>query len=453
MEALLRLAPAGTPRLEEVRFDLPTFGFALAASLAAVLLFGLAPAWQARRVSLADSAKDSRGSSGASSRGRRLLVGAEVALALVLLVGAGLLLKSLGRLLTVPAGFNPDNVLTLSVSLTMKGYAEPQRQIAFVNRALAEVAALPGVVAVGASHSMPPVYIQRGAGFEIEGRTPVPGDTPSALLIPATPDYLSALGIPLVRGRFFTAEDSPAAPAVAVVNERLARRYFPDEDPLGRRIQLDGAWRTLVGIVGDTKFQGLAADPNRQLYLPYAQSPFPGLYFVVRTASDPRPLAAAVGAAFARIDPGISPTRVRTMEEVVWASLAEPRAQSLLLAAFAALALFLAALGIYGVMAYSVARRTREFGIRMALGAARGDVLRFVLRQGLALVGVGLAVGLAGSLLLTRYLSSLLFEVEPTDPVTLVLVVALFTGAALLACWLPARRATESDPVAALRAE
>jgi putative ABC transport system permease protein len=310
------------------------------------------------------------------------------------------------------------------------------------------------VVAAGASTSLPPNNIQQGEGFEIEGR---PNDNtsqpPSAIYIPATPGFLEALGIPIIRGRNVAESDNAQAPGVVVINQTLANRYFPGEDPIGHRMTMGGVPRTIIGIVGDAKYQGLSAEAGPQVYVPYAQSPFPGMRVVVRTTTDPMSLLSAVRVEIQSVDSEEGPARVATMNELLSTSLAQPRFNTLLIGLFATLAFVLAAIGIYGVISYDVSQRTSEIGIRMALGAERRDIMRLILRQGALLTLGGLLLGIGGAFALTRFLSSLLFEVRPTDPATYLVVSILLTAVAIAACLIPSRRASKVDPLEALRYE
>jgi putative ABC transport system permease protein len=457
VQLLLELTPKDVPRLESVVVDRWALVFTFSISIATGVLFGLAPAWHARRLSLNDSLREGgRGIAGLArvKRMRGLLVVSEVALAVMLLVGAGLMLKSFQRLTDVNPGFNTENLLTMSLGLQFVNYQDPAKQVAFFEQALQRVRSLPGVVSAGASTSLPPSYIQQGQGFEIEGRPNDPGgQPPSAIYIPATPDFLETLQIPLVSGRTITEEDTAQSPGIVVINRTLADRFFPNEDPLGRRMTLGGVMRTIVGVVGDAKYQGLSVEAGPQTYVPHAQSPYPGMRIVLRTTTEPMSLAGAVRAQIESVDPEESPTRLATMTHLLSESVAQPRFNTLLITLFALLAFVLSAIGIFGVINYDVTQRTNEIGVRMALGARSADVLRMVLRQGLMLTFFGLVAGLTGAFALTRFLSGLLFEVEPTDPVTYVLVAGVLSVVAVAACLIPARRATKVDPLVALRYE
>jgi putative ABC transport system permease protein len=378
----------------------------------------------------------------------------EIALAVILLIGAGLMLKSFQRLTDVSPGFNPDNLLTMALGLQFVRYQDPAKQVAFFDQALQRVRTLPGVVAVGACTSLPPSYIQQSTGFTIEGRSAEPGtQPPSAIYMPATPGYLEALGVPLVSGRTIANADTAQAPGVVVINQTLANRFFPNEDPVGHRMTISGVVRTIVGIVGDARYQGLGVEAGLQTYVPHAQSPYPGMRIVVRTTVDPSSLISAVRAQIQSVDSEEGPTRVASMRRLLSESVAQPRFNTFLIGLFAALAFILSAIGIYGVINYDVTQRTGEIGVRMALGAQSRDVLRLILRQGLLLTLGGLAAGIGGAILLTRFLTGLLFEVKPNDPLTYALVASLLALVAIAACLIPARRATKVDPLVALRYE
>ncbi len=457
VQLLLGLMPKDIPRLEGVSVDRWALLFTFTISIATGVLFGLAPAWHARKLSLNESLREGgRGIAGLArvKRLRGLLVMSEIALAVVLLVGAGLMLKSFQRLTDVNPGFKPDNLLTMSLGLQFVHYQDPAKQVAFFDQALLRVRSLPGVVAAGACTSLPPSYIQQSTGFTIEGRPEEPGSQPpSAIYMPATPGYLEALGVPLVRGRTISDADTAQAPGVVVINQTLASRFFLNEDPVGHRLTISGVLRTIVGIVGDAKYQGLGVEAGPQAYVPHAQSAYPGMRIIVRTTTDPSSLVSAVRAQIQSVDSEEGPTRFAPMTELLSESVAQPRFNTFLIGLFAALAFILSAIGIYGVISYDVTQRTSEIGVRMALGAQSRDVMRLILRQGLVLTLGGLSAGLAGAILLTRFLTGLLFEVKPTDPLMYAVVAGLLAFVALAACLIPARRATKVDPLVALRYE
>lgn len=457
VQLLLGLAPKEVPRLESVSVDRWALLFTFVVSICTGVLFGLAPAWHARKLSLTQSLREGgRGIAGLArvKRLRSVLVMSEIALAVMLLIGAGLMLKSFQRLTDVNPGFNPDRLLTMAVGLQFVRYQDPAKQVAFFEQALQRVRSLPGVVAAGACTSLPPSYIQQGTGFAIEGRPAEPGtQPPSAIYMPATPGYLEALGVPLVRGRTIAEADTGQAPGVVVINQTLASRFFPNEDPVGHRMTLSGVVRTIVGIVGDAKYQGLGVEAGAQVYVPHAQSPYPGMRIVVRTTTDPSSLVSAVRAQIQSVDSEEGPTRFAAMTQLLSESVAQPRFNTVLIGLFAALAFILSAIGIYGVVNYDVTQRTGEIGVRMALGAQSRDVLRLILRQGLLLTLGGLVAGLGGAILLTRFLTGLLFEVKPNDPLTYAIVASLLALVAIAACLIPARRATKVDPLVVLRYE
>ena len=457
VQLLLGITPKDIPRLEGVSVDRSAFLFTLLVSVATGLLFGLGPAWHARNLSLNESLREGGRSIAGLARVHRVrgaLVMIEIALAVVLLIGAGLMLKSFQRLTDVNPGFNADNLLTMAVGLPFVRYEDPVKQVAFFDQALQRVRSLPGVVAAGACTSLPPSYIQQSEGFAIEGR-PAESEAqqPTALYMPATPGYLEALGVPLVRGRTIADADTAQAPGVVVINQTLASRFFPNADPIGHRMTLSGVVRTIVGVVGDAKYQGLGVEAGPQTYVPHAQSPFPGMRIIVRTTVEPSTLISSVRAQIQSVDSEEGPTRLAPMTELLSQSVAQPRFNTFLIGLFAALAFVLAAIGIYGVINYDVTQRTNEIGVRMALGAQPRDVLRLILRKGLLLTLGGVAAGLAGAILLTRFLTGLLFEIKPSDPLTYATVAGLLALVAIAACLIPARRATKVDPLVALRYE
>jgi predicted permease len=398
---------------------------------------------------------------GRGSRLRAGLVVGQTALAMVLLAGAGLLVRSFDQLRRVNPGFEAADALTFRLKLPENAYTEASQRAAFYDQLLARLRALPGVGAAGGITGLPLSGARYSFSFTVKGRPPVPPpQQPSMELRVATPGYFEAMGIPVVQGRAFTEGDGASAPRVVVLSETAVRRYFAGEEPLGQEIVtgmrgLDGqnAGGLVVGVVGDVKDHGLDTEPLPEIYLPLGQAPPRTVDLLLRTRVAPRSLVPAVEDVVRAADPELPVERTRTLEEVVARSISEPRFYMLLLAAFAATALGLAALGIFGVMSYAVAQRSHEIGIRVALGARPVDVLRMVLRHALVLAGSGVAAGLLGALALSRAVASLLFELSPTDPVTLASVAALLTAVALLASYLPARRATRVDPLVALRSE
>ncbi|MBA3248612.1 MAG: ABC transporter permease, partial [Pyrinomonadaceae bacterium] len=390
---------------------------------------------------------------------RSLLIITQIAVALVLLVGAGLMVRSFSRLLDVNPGFRTENVLTMQVALPATKYREPQQRRAFFQELVERIKALPGTESVGAVSHLPLGGGVTSYTFGIEGRPAPPGVmNPHTDGRVATPDYLPTMQIPLLRGRHFTERDNADARQVAIIDETLARVYFPGEDPVGKRVTFEGTdenpiWREIVGVVGAIRHRGLDAELKAQLYYPHAQSTAAGLSVVVRAANDPASLTSAVRGAVRAVDKDQPVYGVRTMDEVLNNSVAQKRFSMFLLAIFASVALVLAAVGIYGVMAYTVSARTNEMGIRIALGARSIDILRLVVGQGMILALAGVGVGLVAALVVTRVMSSLLYGISATDPLTFAAIALLLTGVALLACYVPARRATKVDPMVALRYE
>jgi putative ABC transport system permease protein len=399
-----------------------------------------------------------RGSTEGGARGRlrSALVVIEVTFALVLLGGAGLLARSFMQLAHVDPGFNPEEATLLRLSLPQTKYAKPEQQTAFADALLERVKNLPGVQAAGLTHSMPLVsdYVLT---FNIEGRPAIaPSDLPSTNYYAVTPDYFRAMGIRLVRGRVFTVQDDARAPRVTVINETMARQFFPNEDPIGKRINIQNGpdtWREIVGIVGDIKQYGVDKATSAQAYDPFAQAPFNSLNIIIRTKGSPAALLGALRPAVYAVDKDQPVGIIRPLEEIMAESIARQRFAMLLLTVFSGVALVIAAVGIYGVMAYNVVQRTGEFGIRMALGAQQGDVLRLVLTQGGKLIGLGLLIGLLATLAASRAMGSMLFNVSSYDPLTLASITLLLGAVALIACFFPANRATKVNPIEALRAE
>jgi putative ABC transport system permease protein len=459
LDALLALAPANLPRVADIHLDPGVLAFSLALSVLTGLVFGIAPAWLAARADVNEALKQgSRGSTEGGARGRlrSALVVLEVTFALMLLGGAGLLARSFMQLTHVDSGFTPENATVLRLSLPQKKYALPEQQTAFADALLERVKTLPGVQAVGLTHSMPLVgdYV---LGFNIEGRPAIaPSDLPNTNYYAVTPDYFRAMGIRLMRGRVFTAQDNAKTPRVAIINETLARQHFPNEDPIGKRINITNGpdtWREIVGIVGDIKQYGPDKATSNQSYEPFAQVPFSSLNLVIRTSGPPATLLSAIRPTVYAVDKDQPIGTIRPLEEIMADSIARQRFAMTLLTVFSAVALVIAAVGIYGVMAYSVVQRTGEFGIRMALGAQQRDVLRLVLVQGGKLIGLGLLIGLAATLAASRAMGSMLFNTSAQDPLTLGTITLLLGAVALVACLLPANRATKVNPIEALRAE
>jgi putative ABC transport system permease protein len=449
------------PRLEEVRVNGVVLLFTLVVSVLTGLLFGLAPALRLTRPELQGALKEGgRGAAGGTrtDRVRGALVLSQVAMALLLLVGAGLLVRSFQHLLQVEPGFRAENVLTFRLTLPRTKYADPEQTYATQRMLRERLAALPGVRSVGMTSDLPMADGYGYLTFAVQGQTqPDPGVVQDAVVIVADADYFTTMGIPLRRGQLFTGREPFDTTTVAVINEALARRFLKGRDPIGARITLGdgdaGPWATVVGVVADTRLESMAKEPYQQIFFPAQQLVQRGMSFALRTAGDPAALAPAVRRAVADLDPTVPVADLETMERRVSSVMAKPRVNLTLLGIFAAVALLLASVGIYGVVAYAVAQRTRELGIRVALGASGRDVLRLVLRQGMTPVVVGLVLGLAVALLSTRVLTSILYGVRPTDPLTLAAVTILLGAIGFVASWLPARRAMRVDPMIALRAE
>jgi predicted permease len=457
---LIRLAPQDVSRLEAAGIDRPVFAFALGLSLLTGILFGLAPAWKASKSDPQESLRiGGRGMAGGKAirRTHALLVIAEYALAVVLLSGAGLLVRSLVRVQAIDPGFRPERVL---IARAVQSSIKPEAQwAALYPRALARIAAIPGVQAAGAIdnfffQSNPDETIipeARAAAASASGAEQVMDDGVSE-------DYFRAVGVPLLKGRFFAAKDGPDSARVAIVNRTLARQFWPGEDPIGKRFHFGfqkpaDPWISVVGVSGDMRRDGLTRLPVAQVFMPLAQDPARGMDFVVRAVSDPRELASAVRGAIDSVDKTVPVFNLSTLDEQIHEQTAPMRFETTLLSGFAILAMLLAAIGIYGVTRYSVTGRTHEFGVRTALGAGRGDVLRMVLREGLRLSMIGVGIGLLAATALTRLLTGLLYGVKPNDMTTYVAVSLILGAVAVVACQGPARRATKVDPVVALRYE
>ena len=460
VDALLALTPPDLPRLGEVALDGRVLMFTLVAALLTGLLFGLIPAWQASRPNLHETMKDGgRGSTEGRQFTRSALIVLEVAAALVLLVGSGLMMKSFWRLLQVDPGFRPENALAVSVELPDKKYAKEDQQAAFFQRLIEQVRTLPGVQSVGATSNLPLNSADFVLGFEVKEQAPLsPGVGQSTNFYAVSADYFKAMGISLLRGRGFTERDNADAPKVAVINEAMANKLFPNQEAIGQHITFDRrnnnlAWFEIVGIVRDVKEYGLNQQTPLQTYEPYLQQTLPAMTMVVRTAADPTNLSAAIRNEVRQLDAAQPISDIKTLNQIVSTSIGSQQFVVLLLGLFSVVALLLAALGIYGVLSYAVTRRTHEIGIRLALGASARDVLRLVIGQGMKLAGIGVMVGLVAAYALTRWMETLLFQVKATDPLTFAAIAALLTLVALLACWIPARRAAKVDPMIALRCE
>ncbi len=456
---LVSLSPAGIPRAEEAGLDLRVLGFALLVSTLTGLAFGLVPALQASKVELTDALKSgTRAAGGRRSLVRGALVASEVGLSLVLLVGAGLLVKSFVRLTEVELGFDPSHVVAADISLPYR-YNSPEKRVEFYRQLLTRVEVLPGVSSAAVSQSVPLSGEEHGAQFKVVGRETGPdgGGKYGSIYHRVSADYLKTFGVRLLKGRGLNERDTNGAPGVALVNETLARRVFPGEDPLGKQIVLAGYAtprpREIVGVVSDTRYVTPDSAPVPEIYVSYLDDPWHHMSVAVRATGDPTALVNAVREEVAAMDKDVPLANVKEMKAYVSDSFGPQRFSALLLTAFAVAALGLAALGVYGVISNSVARRTHEIGIRIALGARRRDVLRLVVGQGMRPVLLGLLAGLAGAFALTRVLESLLYGVSAFDPSVFAGVSLLLAATALLACYLPARRATRVDPMTALRHE
>jgi putative ABC transport system permease protein len=459
IDLLLRLNLENLPRLTSISLNYPVLWFTLGITALTGILFGLIPAWQATRVSFNQSLKESGRGTAGNRKSRRLrgaLVVAEIALSLVVLIGAGLLIKSFIRLTQVDTGFVAENLLTANVGFVQ--FEDPNKRTQIQREVLQRIAQVPGMQAVGGGTGLPPVTPQRGTRFAVQGLPNDNADERSAYFMAVSPDYFRALGTKLIAGREFSDRDDDQNAKVVIINQALARRLFQNESALGKRFQLinpeqSNEWREVVGVVSDVRYSGLDDPSDAAIYTPFAQTPFLWNYLMMRTSVAPETLMNSVRQAILSVDPTLGPMNFQPMNQLLYESVAQPRFYTLLLGAFAVLSLILAAVGIYGVISYSVTQRTHEIGVRMALGAVRGDILRLIITEGLGLALIGVVLGLAGAYAATRSMSTLLFEVSATDPLTFFFVAMLLTLVALLASFIPAYRATKVDPVIALRYE
>ncbi len=464
VQALLALNPIPIPRYNQIRVDLTVLGFTLVASLMTGVLFGLAPAWQTLKFDLHSALKEG-GRAAIAERGQRrlssLLVIAETAMAMVLLVGAGLLLKSFAHLLDVKPGFVAENVLTMQVGLPNAGYQDPQKRVALIKQLEASLAGAPEVSSVGFVTRLPLMSALNNITtfLAIEGK-PVPaGERPEIDFRRASTGYFQTMGIPLLSGRLVTEQDIINNTGSVIINEAMAKRFWPGEDPVGKRISTANStgqqtqWQTIVGVVGSVRHLGLDVEPRPEIYYHTNTVPPFGPVVVIRTTGDPQRLISIARAKVREIDRDVPISNVNTMEQLVAQSVAQRRFGMFLVGIFAALALVLAVVGIYGVVSYSVAQRTNEIGVRMALGASATDVLKMVLKNGMTLALIGVGAGLVGAFVLTRVMAAMLFDVKPTDAATFAIVSVGLILVALLACYVPARRAMKVDPLEALRYE
>ena len=451
--------PADLPRIDEIQVNADVLAFGLALAIVAGIILGIAPAWRPSGVGFADALKEGARSSGEDRPRRTLrsaLVVAETALAVVLLIGSGLLIRSFERLANLDPGFNPSHLLTGGVSLDYSQYAEPQKLIGFYNDVLDRMKALPGAQESAIAVPLPLVSGYINLGFQVEGRPPLAqSEQPNANLVMVSPNYFHAMQIPLRAGRELSEADSASAPKVCLVSDNVARAVFAGENPIGKRIDIGyptSAMREIVGVVGDVKDMDLASSGVGQIYVPFVQNPLGGIGVAVRTQRDAAQLSSAVRGVFQGIDPSL-PVDLEPMSDAIEQSVTEPRFRTTLLGLFGAVALLLAAIGIYGVISYNTGLRTREIGIRMALGAQRRDVMRLIVTQVFLLAASGVGLGLAMSFGLTRYLKSLLFHVSAMDAMTYAVVAVIMIAVSLAACYVPARRAMRVDPMIALRYE
>jgi putative ABC transport system permease protein len=459
-QVLVQMSSGSLPIPREISMDRWALGFTLLLSFAAGIVAGIAPAFQLSAAETSETLKQGTGRNGGSSasqRTRKALVIAEVILSLILLIGAGLMIRSFWKLQQVNPGFDTSNTLVMGVGLPATKYTDPQHQAVFFDRVLEQISALPGVVSAGSTTTLPLSGSGSTQPFTIQGRPePLVAEQPTAKMRYISPDYFRAMGIPLRQGRFFNDQDRDKGTQVLIISETMAQQFWPGEDPIGKRLtpsfHLEAGAREIVGVVGDVK-AGLDADTAPVMYMPYKQAPRSRMMLVARTTSNPQNFTQAISRAIQAIDNEQALWNVRTMEQVLTNSVSGRRFNMTLLITFAGLALVLAAVGVYGVMNYSVTLRRRELGIRLALGAQRGDVLRLVLGQGLTLTFIGIGVGLIAAYGLTRLMESLLYGVSATDYLTFISVSGVLLVVGLLASYLPARRATKVDPMIALRSE
>jgi putative ABC transport system permease protein len=459
LDLLVALSPVDLTTLGHVTLSYPVLGFTAAVSILTAVICGLAPAFEGSRTDVQEALKDGARQVGAGVRHRRLrhtFVVAEIALAVVLLVGAGLMLRSFDSLRRVNPGFDATSVLTMRMQLPLAKYPQPAQRIRFFNDLTARVSSIPGVRAAGAVSFLPMASLGAATGFTIEGQPPLaPGQSNTTVVTVCDNGYFRALNVPLVRGRLFTEPEMAQQSNVVIVNDALAKQYFPNDDPLGKRLTINmtdpDVPTEIIGVVGDTKSIDLATAARPTTYWPHPQLAYNAMTLTIRTAGDPLGLAPSVEAQVHTLDKDQPVSEVRTMEQWVATSLAQTRFSSMLLAVFAGLALLLAAVGIYGVMSYAVSQRTSEIGIRLALGAEQGDILKMIVLNGVRLAAIGLAIGMVLAAALSRTIASLLFETAGTDPMTFAAVVGVLGAVAVLASYVPARRAARIAPVEALR--
>jgi putative ABC transport system permease protein len=460
VEALRAFGPNNLPRLHDVTMNAAVLVWTALISLGSGVFFGLAPAWHGTRMNLNDSLKESGRAGGENVGARRLrsfLVISEVALAMMLLIGAGLLIRSFVQLQQVQPGFVPRQIVTMLVPLPRAKYPEDPNIVAFFDRLLQRVSVLPGIRSAAITPSLPPNGLQISDNFLAEGQ-PLVDDSKAPLgsILATTPGYFRTLGVPITKGRDFNERDTADSRRVVLINETLARKFFPNQNPIGKHLKEGGTdrkgnpWMEIIGVVGDVKYEGLETPTAPAYYLPFPQSPLRSMYLVLSTSLPPSAILNSVRAEVRGIDPDIPVARINTIEQLVDKSVAQPKFRTLLLGLFSGVAILLAAIGIYAVVAYSVSQRTREIGIRIALGAQVADILKLVVRQGLRLTLIGVVFGLAGAFALMRVIANLLFGVGAFDPATFIAVSLFLILVSLAACYLPARRASKVNPVEAL---
>jgi len=453
--SLAVLGAANLPKGIPIAVDWRVMLFMVAVSVVTGLAFGMFPALQLSRTDMNSRLRDEgRGTSAGRTRAqvKNVLVVCQVAFSLVMLIVAGLLVRSFARLLRVDPGFDAQNVLTMSISLPTVKYAKPDQQVMFFDELLRKLSAVPGVQSASISAALPlsPIRI---TPILPEGQQVVPLAQRPFIIVEATsPKFLETMHIPLQAGRTFTDADNAQAPKVMIVNQALARRFWPNENPIGKHVNVGrDVPEEVVGVAGDVRNQGLAQPPQPQFYVPYAQLPWPNMNLYLRTATDPHNMVSAIRSQLASVDPDQPVTNIQTVDELMDGARSQPRFTMLVLGVFSGTALVLAIIGLYGVLAYSVAQRKQELGIRMALGAERSDIVRLVVSQGMMLAAVGLGIGLLAAVLLTRLVSSFLYDIGTHDITTFALATLVFLGIALMASYVPARRATAVDPTEALR--